>query len=394
MEQCRYVSFTSGRLYGELNCLVSCSAYSFLFDLLYGCSHLILSNCILAGQLIAALSLLMHARNRSVVKRQFVQGFCFGTGRRSSERRVAPPRYVSPLSFCVLIGTDYYCLCQASTLLRGSFKFPAPSSSNSVSTTIRFSFEHIFFLTAASTTRAQHRIQLIYSTFIIIIFQLSLSPQSNHLFPPPPPPPPPAINHFNYESNIVHRYGVEFVGQLLTILTLDGIGINNLRKVVDGLMNGTIYWVTLTEQPESSGIGAGTTSLSKKHVQCNFSSNERDGLRNSFTNGPARHSAMGNTVNNHESNLLEKRRDESQVGHRAGTDRICASRSVLNFRRQFPSCAKEGNGRGKFVVFLTSDVLRYTEKRRSLQSDAQDPYGIMMKALPCHFLTLIDLLIC
>lgn len=56
------------------------------------------------------------------------------------------------------------------------------------------------------------------------------------------------MSYLNYETNIVHRYGVELVGWPLDILSLDGVTTSKLQKVVDGMTNGSIHWVRLTEE--------------------------------------------------------------------------------------------------------------------------------------------------
>lgn len=67
------------------------------------------------------------------------------------------------------------------------------------------------------------------------------------------------MQYTNYETSIVHRYGVELVGWPLAKFSLDGVTGKYIDAVVDGLKSGSIRWVRLTEEQLIARIEAWKT---------------------------------------------------------------------------------------------------------------------------------------
>lgn len=68
--------------------------------------------------------------------------------------------------------------------------------------------------------------------------------------------PPSQLQYANYETDIVHKYGVELAGWPHNTFVLDRLGREPLQEVVDGLLRGTIKWTRLSDKELKSRIDA------------------------------------------------------------------------------------------------------------------------------------------
>lgn len=62
------------------------------------------------------------------------------------------------------------------------------------------------------------------------------------------------MSYANYETGIVHKYGIELSGWPLPTFALDRVSLRPLQGVVDGLMNGSIRWVKLSDEQLAARI--------------------------------------------------------------------------------------------------------------------------------------------
>lgn len=64
------------------------------------------------------------------------------------------------------------------------------------------------------------------------------------------------MQYQNYETEIVHKYGVELTNWPLDTYALDRVSREVLYSIVDGLMNDTIVWRRLSDSELSARIDA------------------------------------------------------------------------------------------------------------------------------------------
>lgn len=60
----------------------------------------------------------------------------------------------------------------------------------------------------------------------------------------------------NYETGIVHKHGLELAGWPLPTFALDRISPQHLQVVVDGITDGSIRWVRLSDEQRAARVRA------------------------------------------------------------------------------------------------------------------------------------------
>lgn len=113
--------------------------------------------------------------------------------------------------------------------------------------------------------------------------------------------PPSQMQYANYETDIVHKYGVELAGWPHNTFVLDRLGRDSLQEVVDGLLDGTIKWRRLSNKELKSRIDAwkveqGNQEQTKKPNKRVRLSDEE--VHSSINNGEASTTALEQCLDN------------------------------------------------------------------------------------------------
>lgn len=75
------------------------------------------------------------------------------------------------------------------------------------------------------------------------------------------------MSYTKYETDIVHKYGVELASWPLPTFEIDSVSRERLQDVVDGLLDGTIKWTRLSDAELNARIDAWNAKRRKQDKQ-------------------------------------------------------------------------------------------------------------------------------